>query len=326
MNAKRQIPTVFVIAATILACNAFGARKLSPGLLRDGHVILWIQGQVVEDAQEGLWFFEFAEDANDMASIVKAGTRIQLLPSSILEQLAADLGRHGRDTYLLKGRVTKYKGQNYIFPEYFRSVIVLEEQPKPEPEEEPTVTVEPNEPAGEPEEQDQAAAQQEEPNAPIEDSNNFLEIPQEVLDRINSNKVIRTRIQPRRLEKPQPQQKDDDKPAGMDAKAVRQPKSTAGSGRTLDTVLTDRIAFFNKRKDGGFSFALDAYGLNVGRLSVKLLPCQALELAEMRSASSIEPSRFKIAGIRTRYKGEDYLLLQRATRIYSHGNFRAFMP
>jgi len=34
-----------------------------------------------------------------------------------------------------------------------------------------------------------------------------------------------------------------------------------------------------------------------------------------------EPVRFKIAGIKTAYKGEHYLLLQKATRVYSHENF-----
>ena len=31
--------------------------------------------------------------------------------------------------------------------------------------------------------------------------------------------------------------------------------------------------------------------------------------------------RFNVAGILTRYKGQQYLLLQKATRIYSYGNF-----
>jgi hypothetical protein len=44
-------------------------------------------------------------------------------------------------------------------------------------------------------------------------------------------------------------------------------------------------------------------------------------LAEITRAAIPEPVRFKIAGVVTKYKGEKYLLLQKATRIYGHGNF-----
>ena len=174
MNAKKQIPAVFAIAVIFLASCAFGARKLSAGLLRDGHVTDLVQGRVISDVN-GLWYFKLAEDVNDMASIVKAGTKIQLLPSRTLEQLAGDFARRDQNTYLLKARVTRYKGKNYIFPVFFRSVIVLAEQPQ----EEPITTPEPNEPTGKPEE-DKAAPEKDEPNAPVEDANNLLEIPQEV--------------------------------------------------------------------------------------------------------------------------------------------------
>lgn len=68
-------------------------------------------------------------------------------------------------------------------------------------------------------------------------------------------------------------------------------------------------------------FVLDALGRNVRPVSLRLLPCEALELAELAQSVIPEPVRFKIAGIVTKYKGEKYLLLQKATRIYSHGNF-----
>jgi hypothetical protein len=46
-----------------------------------------------------------------------------------------------------------------------------------------------------------------------------------------------------------------------------------------------------------------------------------LELAEQRQSAVPEPVRFKIAGIVTKYKGKNYLLLQKVTRVYSHQNF-----
>jgi hypothetical protein len=46
-----------------------------------------------------------------------------------------------------------------------------------------------------------------------------------------------------------------------------------------------------------------------------------LESAEEKTANEPDKVRFKIAGIVTRYKGENYLLLHRIVRIYSNGNF-----
>jgi len=51
------------------------------------------------------------------------------------------------------------------------------------------------------------------------------------------------------------------------------------------------------------------------------IPLEALELTERKQATVPEPLRFKIAGIMTEYKGSSYLLLQKATRVYSHENF-----
>jgi hypothetical protein len=65
----------------------------------------------------------------------------------------------------------------------------------------------------------------------------------------------------------------------------------------------------------------DALGRNVQRLSFRLLPCEILELTERMQSADLEPLRFKIAGILTTYGDERYLLLQKATRTYNHGNF-----
>jgi hypothetical protein len=62
----------------------------------------------------------------------------------------------------------------------------------------------------------------------------------------------------------------------------------------------------------------------VQQATFRLLPCQVLEQAELQSATGglrSDQIRLKIAGIITEYKGDKYLLLQRATRVYSHGNF-----
>ena len=76
-----------------------------------------------------------------------------------------------------------------------------------------------------------------------------------------------------------------------------------------------------EQDEGRFKFVPDALGRNVQKLSLHLLPCAALELTELKKAAEPETVRFKIAGIMTKYKGDNYLLLERAKRTYSHGNF-----
>jgi hypothetical protein len=87
-----------------------------------------------------------------------------------------------------------------------------------------------------------------------------------------------------------------------------------------DVVLANRTGFITIQP--GPDFQPDGFGRNVEDLSFHLLRCTGLEAVESQLASS-GPShqRYKVAGIITRYKGQYYLLLQRATRTYTHGNF-----
>ena len=87
-------------------------------------------------------------------------------------------------------------------------------------------------------------------------------------------------------------------------------------------ILANRTGFI--RESGRkLDFVLDALGLNIQPAGggLRLLPCQALESAEREQSTEPDPIRFKMAGIVTEYKSNKYLLLQRATRTYSHGNF-----
>ncbi len=96
---------------------------------------------------------------------------------------------------------------------------------------------------------------------------------------------------------------------------LRKPLSTES-----DAIIADRTGFL--RKDANdFYFDFDAIGRNIDSLSLPLLKCEALEvMAEQQSVSTI-PMRFQISAIVTNYKGKNYMLLQRATRTYGHGNF-----
>lgn len=87
-----------------------------------------------------------------------------------------------------------------------------------------------------------------------------------------------------------------------------------------DAVLANRTGFITIQP--GPDFRPDGFGRNVEDLSFSLLRCTGLETIESQlAAAGPSRQRYKVAGIITRYKGRYYLLLQRATRTYTHGNF-----
>ena len=96
---------------------------------------------------------------------------------------------------------------------------------------------------------------------------------------------------------------------------LKKPLSTESDG-----IIADRTGFLRKAKDG-FYFDFDALGRNIDSLSLPLLNCEVLENIAGQQNLSTMPLRFKISAIVTGFKGKNYMLLQRATRAYNHGNF-----
>ena len=318
---RSKSPKAAAVAPVRTSNGAGMARKT---LLRDGFVLTGVDGKLTstdsndiwfQDSNEGCrrWFFEFDSDISDDKAVVKAGTSLELLPSAALEKMTDDVEKHSAVSpvrskspkttavpsvqtsngvsYRLWGRVTKYKGKNFIFPIYF---LPLSETKKPPP---PTLQ-EPREKTG----------------PTLNDPNDALTIPKEILEKLKTRKILR----PEQLKK--------------------------GLEFEQDSILADRTGFISscvirdayrvkeKRKEekGKTQYAIrntqcefvfDALGRNVQQIILRLLPCQALELAERRQSAEADFLRFKIAGILTKYKGSHYLLLERTTRIYSHGNF-----
>ncbi len=125
----------------------------------------------------------------------------------------------------------------------------------------------------------------------INDPNDELSVPDDLVEKLSARKIIRTE----ELKK------------GLEIKA--------------DSILADRTGFLSWDDNGDVAFVLDGLGRNVPRISIKLLPCYFLQLAEHKQAYALEKLRFKVAGVVTRYKGENYLLLHRIRRVHSHGNF-----
>ena len=90
-------------------------------------------------------------------------------------------------------------------------------------------------------------------------------------------------------------------------------------GVEADGILTDRTGFLHQAKDGDY-FGFDALGRNIDLTAFPLLACEELENMEKAQKASAFPVRFKISAIVTKYKGKNYLLLQRATKLFSFGN------
>jgi hypothetical protein len=222
--------------------------------------------------------------------------RLQLLPSSALERMVADVPRIRNlkfeipdsppltaPAYLLSGRVTKYKGANFIFPNYF--LPLLPEKPRTEIPDSNTPA-----PGG---------------VMALDEPNDVLALPPDIIEKLRARREKETSA------RDEPQRPVEDANA---AKVVRYAQSP-------DSILVDRTGFLVQRPQGGPVCYLDALGRNIQHVALRLLPCEALELAEREQSAEPEPVRFRIAGIVTTYKGDSYLLLQKAIRTYSHGNF-----
>jgi len=253
--------TVILIFAFLSCAASAGADEQVP--LHDGFNLTGVDGKL--SSVDGKWFFEFDSEVSDGMGLISAGSVVELLPSTGLEKITADIQERPNTDYRLWGNVTKYKNKIFIFPIYFLPVSAVEDQNKPEGTSEVKIAV--NEP------------------------NDALALPEEIVRKLKNRRVL------------------------------RQEQLKEGVQLKQDYILADRTAFLERKADGGAEVTLDALGRNVPQISFRLLPCEILERAQYEQSIEADPARFKIAGILTQYKGEYYLLLQKATRAYSHGNF-----
>jgi len=297
---------VFFISV-VPAASGFGAEIIrETPLLRDGFSIMKVDGDLIRQPgglpdSNDVWFFELASDVNDYRTVIKAGTRLELLPSSALEKMTADKKMRTTATYRLwNSRVTKYKGRNFIFPGFF---MPLSKAGKSEPE----TSQEPAE---------KQSGREREQQLALDEPNDVLALPQEVIEKLRARRET-TVISKKPIAGSNEISVDESQPA---AEKEKLPDARRYM-RSPDSIFVDRTAFLVKQNDGRFLFVPDALGRNVQKLSLHLLPCAVLELTELKQAAQPETMRFKIAGIMTKYKGDNYLLLERATRTYSHGNF-----
>lgn len=281
-------------------------------LLRDGFVMNGVDGSLIGPDSNDVWFFKLTSDANDYRAVIKAGTKLELLPSATLEKMTADEKTRSTTAYRLwNSRVTKYKGKNFIFPGYF---MPLSKADKSEPEQSQRRKVSRGESQSKPQEPNEIQPGQErQRQLELDEPNDVLSMPQEIIEKLKARreKSILSR-----------QPSADSNDVSVDKPATKKKSPDAQSySRSFDSVFVDRTGFLIEQDGGRPVFVPDALGRNVQKLTLHLLPCTVLELTEQKQAAEPEKLRFKIAGIMTKYKGDNYLLLEKATRTYSHGNF-----
>ncbi len=303
-----KIPVFLILVLFIIAVPTvlgFGAEIIrETPLLRDGFVMMGVDGNLIGPDSNDVWFFELSSDVNDYRAVIKAGTRLELLPSSALERMTADRKMRTTAAYRLwNSRVTKYKGRNFIFPGYS---MPLSKAEKPEPETSQESQLKQQEPAR------IRSGQQ----LALDEPNDVLAMPQEIVEKLRARRK-RPAVSRQPIADSNEISDDESQSATEKEKLPDAQRYT----RSSDSIYVDRTALLVEQDDGRLIFVPDALGRNVQKLSLNLLPCAALELTELKQAAEPEPLRFKIAGIKTKYKGDNYLLLEKATRAYSHGNF-----
>ena len=314
MLKRTAIPILVLFISAAPMAPAFGAGTAHKGLLRDGFGLAGVDGKLIRQDSNTvpeIWFFRLDSDVSDDKTRVRTGTSLRLLPSSTLEKMTIDAEKRFDKNYKLWGRVTKYKGRNYIFPVYF---LPLSKTSKPglstlqkprgqEKQGQPTEAPNSVPMEGTQKESGSEKSEKVEQKPAIYDSNDVLPIPKEMIEKLRN--------------KPAGPAKRTDNDT-VKAATVKPPKRPPIE---RDSVLADRTGFLIKRHKGLPVFAFDALGRNIQQVSLQLLPCEALQRAERQQFAEVDPLRFKIAGIVTKYKGRHYLLLERALRAHSHESF-----
>ena len=300
---------MILVLAFFMSTAVLGAETAHQLLLREGFILRGVDGKLIGPDSNDAWFFELRSDVNDYRVVVKAGTRLEMLPSSALEKMTADMKMRSAATYRLwNGRVTKYKGRNFIFPNFF---LPLSKTKKPQS----LTSQEPQQKQGEP--TDTSSEQERKPQPAVDEPNDVLAMPKEIIEKLRARRE-------KTADSGQPIA--DSNRAPVDEQPLTRERGKLLNAKrytqSADSVLVDRTALLIRWDDDRLIFVPDALGRKVQNISLQLLPCEALELTELKQSIEPEPVRFKIAGIMTKYKGKNYLLLQKATQVYSHGNFR----
>lgn len=270
------------------------------GPLRDGTLYSGIEGAVSKDPERNTWYFAAATEVTDGLTTIPAGEPIEMLPCSTLEKIIAATGQDPSINGKLWARVTRYSNRNVLIDKLPSHKFANRKAPdknlldsrflKEQMTNEnflfaiyfiPLTADEPAAPATAPGDSTNVAGK------PAADEI----IPEDVLKQLDKKRVV-------------------------DLRKIREMLETEG-----DVVLADRIGFVTI-DDNAKAFTVDSLGRNVEDLEFTLLSCEALEYTEKNLIETpAARQRFRVSGIVTTFRGQTYILLQRAVRTYSHGNF-----
>jgi hypothetical protein len=305
MSKRLTILILLFSMGTALTQSSLSPGKPNQRLLREGFVLKGIDGQLSVSDQNDAYFFQFDSDVSDGKATVVKGTKLQILPSATLERMLSDANKRPAANYRLWGKTTCYKGENFIFPVYFLPLTKLREPEQTGSE----IKIE-----AETSQQTQRTKSDD-----TKERTDDLEIPSEVTAQLRA----RLRISSIRPAGQQTHKQDMiliDRMGfilsdlvygeyGIETNTQYDPSSAVALLRRMDIRNTQ------------YYFVFDSFGRNVNPSQLGLLPCKALESTEWLRSLLPEPVRFKVAGITTEYKGQKYLMLHKATRVFSHGNF-----
>jgi hypothetical protein len=303
MGKKIAILILALFVGTGPVAGVFGPEKTSQALLNDGSLLTGVDGRLSSSDGNDVWFFVLASDVNDGKSRVDANTPLQLLPSSTLEKMTADVRHRRGEDYRIWARVTKYKGRNFLFPIYFLPLSKVKDSARAAPPDANSTGI--------------SQAAQVKPTPAANEPDGTLAIPKEITDRLSDRPTVYR-------QQPQEPNSLGEKLQGIKQDYILADRTGLISSRVVREAYCEGEQTHDALRTTQYEFVLDGLGLSVQQRTFRLLPCQVLEQAEQQSATGglrSEQTRLKIAGIITEYRGDKYLLLQRATRVYGHGNF-----
>jgi len=169
---KKPAIFVLILAISYAALSAEPGREIA---VRDGFVLTGVDGNLAKADSNEKWLFEFDSAVSDKQGQINAGVSLELLPSSALEKIAADMGNRTTSSYRLWGKVTKYKGRNFIFPIYFLPLSRAKESESATPQQ----------------------PQSKEPQVTINEPEDSVALPQEIIAKLQTRKTF----QPEQSEK-----------------------------------------------------------------------------------------------------------------------------
>lgn len=294
-GADRTWVATVTLVLMLAGAGLGAAQPVENKPLPEALVLTGVDGNLLHVDANDTWWFELTAEVRTDTYKLPAKTRFMLLPSGALEQLIADANDRFTPAYRLTAQVTRYRGTNFLLATYFLPLSKFKSEEPQTADRRPQV---------------------ETTNLPPDPE---LGIPPEIVEKLKNRRPIRGPLR---------------KPS--DSQTAVRPEAY------LNRMLVNRVGLIEVEKveawkrgsveaagnshayactDPCFCFTPYALGWNVSGDRYELLPCAALEQAQQLQRSSIEPIRFNVAGLVTRFRGRQYLLLQRAAPVYNYGNF-----